>query len=737
MTSVRFYSSILFLSLLVGCGGGGTTTIREILGMTATLSGTAAGGAAIVGTVQVTDSSSPPQTKGALIDADGKYQVDVAGMTGPFILKAHGTVGNSTVTYYSAAVSADVGNTVNVTPFTDIMVANISAQMAQNCFADMAKPCINLKDKLTPENLVKAQADLQAKLLPVLRSLGLSESIDFLRASFATDHTGMDAVLDMVKVEVDPVTNTAILRNGITGDEMGRMDPKTEEGRRGAVDSSKLTGISKETVTDAQAIQYAIEGIAKLFANSLPTPQQLENSGLFDVENFLDDGISFDQFAMEISTQQQMIGLKFKNIHIEFDTTDKTVARVFFKMYDKSEKYHEDAEFLVYKQFGKWQTKGNQRIASIDFHAHAEFSQNYGFKSSGITFWIEAFDYNSMATAAKQAVKAVITGPGLQLPNGVAQSLVLTQSTYDSYFQNSYVTECLPGSMVDKVCLDFSKIKVNDEYTVVFINTSDQAVNGSGYKIKLKAVPIATSNLTADQFIRIDKVLIDGSLNALTNFKPGKSLTVGYTNSKSNMTRNFYLYASSNVETTKYLRVSKQVADPNATSMLFAWDLSTASFDVTNLNINPHAKDEEGREFQTNFWIVNLTEPSVPNDPDLNRYELGPDALPDGFYILPSQVPAGWWSADDDVTVYLNGTIIFQDKNIATDAFPPVVFWAKPGDNLRIVATDSAGTCHYLTPLKITKGQSSTPLTGSSVPQVCDHLAPSTNAFFDQTYFLP
>jgi hypothetical protein len=730
MNLFRILSLVLMMSWLTGCGGGGgATTIREVLGL-ATLSGTAAGGAAIVGTVQVTDSSTPPNTKGVLIDADGKYTIDVSGMTSPFVLKAHGTVGNTTVTYYSAAVLADVGNTVNVTPFTDIMISNISAQMAQNCFADMAHPCISLKDKLTPENLVKAQADLQAKLLPVLRNLGLSESIDFLRASFATDHTGMDAVLDMVKIEGDPVTNTAVLRNGITGDEIGRMDPKTEVGRRDPVDSSKLTGISKDTITDAQAIQYAIEGIAKLFANSLPTPQQLENSGLFDVGNFLNDGIRFGQFAMEISTQQQMIGLKFKNIHIEFDADDKTIARVFFKMYDKSEKYHEDAEFVVYKQNGKWQTKGNQLIANIDIHAHAEFSQNLGSFFSGISFWLDAFDYNSLVADGDKAVKAIISGPGLQLPNGTAQNLELSQATYDSYFQNSFVSECLSDSYAQQVCLDFRKIKVNDEYTVVFQNAQGLPVNLKGYKIKLKAVPIATYKLTPNQFVRVDKVLIDGKLNALINFKPGKSLTVIYTNSPLNMTRGIFLNAWSTVATTMYVRLEQKVLDPTSTNMLFAWDTSIAPFDVINMNINPHAKDEEGREFQTNFWLSNLTDPSDPVDPTLARYEVGPDNLPEGFYIRPSQVPTGWWSADDDVTMYLNGSIIFQDKNIATDAFPPVVFWAKPGDTLRIVATDTAGTCHYLTPLKITNGQASTPLTGTSVPQVCDYLPPSSTPFF-------
>lgn len=737
---------------LSGCGGGGgTIAIREVLGL-ATLSGTAAGGAAIVGTVQVTDSSTPPKTKGAPIDADGKYTVDVAGMTSPFILKASGTVGNTKVTYYSAAVLADVGNTVNVTPFTDIMVSNISAQMAQNCFVDMAHPCINLKDKLTPENLVKAQADLQAKLLPVLRNLGLSESIDLLRASFSTNHAGMDAVLDMVKVEVDLTTNIAVLKNGISGEEMGRVDPKTEVGRRDPVDSSKLTGINKEAVTDAQTIQTAIEGVAKMFATSLPKPQQLADSGLFDVENFLDDGIRFAQFAQELILNDQMIGFKIKNIHIEFDPADKSKARVFFKLYDKFEKYHEDAEFLVEKKNGKWQSKGNQRIASIDINAHAEFNQNNPTFLSGISFWIDAFDYNSLVDVEDKAVTAIVSGPGLQLPDGTIKSLEMTESQYGTNFQNSFITECLKSTPANTICLNFSEIKVNAEYTVVFKNTTETTLSGAGYKIKLKAVPVSTAKLKADQFVRVDKVLVDGKLNALNAFKPGTSLTVNYSNSQTNTTKGIFLNAWSTVSSLFNVRLDQKVTDPKATNMLFAWDGRETGFDVTNISINPRAKDEEDREFQTNFFITPLPpnvivpidpvppgDPIIPGDPppEAAVYVLGPDSLPTDFYMRTSQVADGWWSVDDDVTIYLNGEILFEDKNIATDAFAPLKFHAKTGDTLRIVATDSAGTCHYLTPLKISIGNFNMPLSGTSIRQVCDYLAPNTTPFFDQTYTLP
>jgi hypothetical protein len=191
-------TSAIASTLLAGCGGGGGSSSTPSAPVASTvLSGTAAGGAAVVGTVLVTDSKGA--SKGATIEANGHYSIDVSGMTGPFVLKAAGTVGNTSVTYFSAATTADLGGTVNVTPFTDLMVSNIAAQMAETYFADPAN-IAKIGTLITPTSLAAAQTAMHAKLLPVLQAMGISDSIDLLRSTFSADHSGMDAVLDLVKV---------------------------------------------------------------------------------------------------------------------------------------------------------------------------------------------------------------------------------------------------------------------------------------------------------------------------------------------------------------------------------------------------------------------------------------------------------------------------------------------------------------------------------------------------------
>ncbi len=71
---------------IAGCGGGSSDPVDtgdsgNTGNVSTTLSGTAAAGAAIVGTVTVKGAMG--NTNSALIEADGTYNVDVTGLTAP------------------------------------------------------------------------------------------------------------------------------------------------------------------------------------------------------------------------------------------------------------------------------------------------------------------------------------------------------------------------------------------------------------------------------------------------------------------------------------------------------------------------------------------------------------------------------------------------------------------------------------------------------------------------------
>lgn len=193
-------SAVLVLS---GCGGGGGDSSPPAA---RTISGTAAAGAPIVGTVSVRDSSTNPQPvrTGIPIAADGKYSVDVTGLTAPFAFLADGTVGGKRVQLYSAAIS-DVDSTINITPFTDLMIRNIAGTIATT----LADAISSKLSTLTASQLNAERVKLTEQLAPVLAAAGLSTSIDLLREAFNADSTGLDRVMDLVKVDTtDPTAVT-------------------------------------------------------------------------------------------------------------------------------------------------------------------------------------------------------------------------------------------------------------------------------------------------------------------------------------------------------------------------------------------------------------------------------------------------------------------------------------------------------------------------------------------------
>jgi len=603
-------TSALASLFLAGCGGGGGGTAVSVVPSTM-LSGTVAGGAAVIGTVIVTDSKGA--TKGGTIEANGSYSIDVSGMTGPFVLKAAGTVGNTTVTYYSAATVADIGGTVNVTPFTNLIVSNIAAQLAENFFSNPDN-IAKIGTLITPEKLAAAETALQAKLQPVLTALGISDSIDLLRSSFAADHSGMDAVLDLVKVEVNTETNVVTLKNALTQIAIATDDTGKSTDDATPVDSTKLTGMTPTAVTDLQAVVTKLNNFATLFATSLPSLTTLQNSGVFDTSsNFMMGGQSFAQFATELSTQQSAIGLKFSNVAISLDAsgTSGTLTAV---ITSNTSSFKEQIQLQMVKVNGVWLVQGDGMIANVSLIARAErndwvnYSASYpngnsgSWMQSGINIWIDPFAYNS-SHASAQVAKALITGPGLPT-SGVTmvqdiqnRQLKLEGSPYSA----NVATECgvaVNGQPAPTTqCVNITQALDNSEYTVVLKDINGASLNGSGYKLTLPKQPYATSTLTATMFPSITAVTIDGAAITPSTVQSavqagGKSVNVSWTMPTGLLSKYMDIWA--NTATASYFKVEKDLL-PAATSALIGLEATSTTGTVTNAGVWLEGVDTYGR----------------------------------------------------------------------------------------------------------------------------------------------
>ena len=192
--------------LLAACGGGSSSSPADpvppvVPPPATTLSGTAAVGAPISGSVVAIDSKGKVSTA-VNTGAGGAFTVDVAGMTAPFFLSITGSSGGRQVTLNSIATAA--GQTVNITPLTDLIVSTASGQPGGTALAAVCAPVANtvsaactsaLANAATQQRLDAAVAAVVAMIKPINTG-----NTNPLTGAFVANGTGMDAVLDQILV---------------------------------------------------------------------------------------------------------------------------------------------------------------------------------------------------------------------------------------------------------------------------------------------------------------------------------------------------------------------------------------------------------------------------------------------------------------------------------------------------------------------------------------------------------
>jgi hypothetical protein len=477
----KFVKSITLFAatalLVSACGGGSDSVSTAPAPRATTLSGTAAAGAPIIGTVTIKDSASPANTKFVTIAADGNYSVDVSDLTAPYMVRADGYVGGNEYHLYSAGTAADVGGTINITPLTDLIMANIAGTLAQTYFDSGSFSTLTATEMTT-------QADaLKAKLLPILQAVGVSDSIDLLRSSFSTDHTKIDAVLDVIRVATDPATSIATITNIITQEQMtSNIETGTYTG-----ELTDTTGVT-EAVSDIQKISAGFDAFSKLFATSIPSPTNATLLGLFDAATFMDGGQDLNSFLSELTTDPSMIGIKFANIAIQsIDTTNDTAVITFDVIQDGVvEKDGPMVFHMIKKADGKWYMQGDLRIAGVNIEPRAHYNPYSGNPTpieTGLGISIED-------RGGKGITSAVVTGAGLP----IAGLNMVSQIDYEWFM----IEGNMNGNMYPLTDAQIGAIAETGEvYTVKLYDGTGLVAT---YTEKLKKRPYLNTELTPASF---------------------------------------------------------------------------------------------------------------------------------------------------------------------------------------------------------------------------------------------
>lgn len=182
--------------LFGGCGGGGGSEPPP--GPTPqTLSGTAAIGRPLARSpIYLKDARGA--MKSAYTDDDGKFSFDVTGLTAPFILRSQDEG------LYSYAGEA---GTTNLTPFTTLITGIAAGDDPQKVY-----------DTPRSLNIDQAMQALRDLLKPALKQLGVAETVDLMRTAFDANGTGLDAVIDAIRIPPPPSnSNVLTVTNAFTG----------------------------------------------------------------------------------------------------------------------------------------------------------------------------------------------------------------------------------------------------------------------------------------------------------------------------------------------------------------------------------------------------------------------------------------------------------------------------------------------------------------------------------------
>src|SRR6185369_14749401 len=172
-----------------------------------TVSGIAATGAPIAGQVRLKDSAATPKEYTASTNSDGSYAFNVAGLTPPFIVKVDWTNSAGPQTLISFANGP---STANITPLSQLIVATAAGGTDPATLYTSWDPAARSQ---VANGLAAATSEVKTRLQPLLAAY--SVNYDPITGPFAANQTGMDAMLDAVKISI--AAGTVTVTNRTTG----------------------------------------------------------------------------------------------------------------------------------------------------------------------------------------------------------------------------------------------------------------------------------------------------------------------------------------------------------------------------------------------------------------------------------------------------------------------------------------------------------------------------------------
>lgn len=188
-------AAIIAVGIIAGCGsGGGTSTSTSA----STVSGVAATGAPMSGTVYLKDSGNSPEMSTPINPQTGAFAFNVSGKTAPFMLRAG--------TLYSMSGGS---GTANINPLSNLMVADMAGFGNMSTMNSFYKNPNVISMRSMFGNMSTARLHMRQTMSPLLNAYGVANA-DPISAPYAIGQ-GLDRMFDDVHMSIDQNGNVTMM----------------------------------------------------------------------------------------------------------------------------------------------------------------------------------------------------------------------------------------------------------------------------------------------------------------------------------------------------------------------------------------------------------------------------------------------------------------------------------------------------------------------------------------------
>jgi hypothetical protein len=398
-------------------------------GNSAVVSGIAAKGAPIAG-ASVTLKDSAGNTSTTTTAADGSFSLNSSGFIPPFLLQVQTATGS----LYSVSADASVSTTINVHPYSDLVVRSwYSAQgvPVDTAFADpMSTPAPDPSTVQILQNTVTSMSQLW------LNNAGVDTTqFNLISGSFTANGAGLDQVLDQTTVNLSNPAAPAVTITDGTTTQTSTIAYDTNTSAVNVLSTTQNTnGMSVSTVTAVVPTQSAQQTVLNsINATVTGFITQVNNKGTlltgddllpYLAADLVQDGMNQAQYAAQLASELQVHGTPIASAQIQtINNMDGQTADIVFGINKTQNGVTKTIprELWFENSGGTWLIAGDRKYVGIQIRSEMRTYEGTEFGYNGPSL-------SAIVVAPAGTVQgATVTGGGIWNANPLPQLATIVQ----------------------------------------------------------------------------------------------------------------------------------------------------------------------------------------------------------------------------------------------------------------------------------------------------------------------